>query len=56
MPDNKSINWSVFQHLATSLLELEEKKAIWSPTEKALTEAMEEKMRLYNIKIEPLSP
>ncbi|KAF8094214.1 hypothetical protein N665_0367s0003 [Sinapis alba] len=42
-------------HLATSLLEMEEEKAIWSSKEKALTEAMEEKMRLYNIKIESLS-
>ncbi|RID71302.1 hypothetical protein BRARA_C03246 [Brassica rapa] len=42
-------------HLATSLLEMEEEKAIWSSKEKALTEAMEEKMNLYNIKIESLS-
>ncbi|WZZ42118.1 hypothetical protein YC2023_038377 [Brassica napus] len=42
-------------HLATSLLEMEEEKAIWSSKEKALTEAMEEKMSLYNIKIESLS-
>ncbi|KAG5405547.1 hypothetical protein IGI04_011666 [Brassica rapa subsp. trilocularis] len=42
-------------HLATSLLEMEEEKAIWSSKEKALTEAMEENMSLYNIKIESLS-
>ncbi|XP_018492806.2 kinesin-like protein KIN-7O isoform X2 [Raphanus sativus] len=42
-------------HLANSLLEMEEEKAIWSSKEKALTDAMEEKMRLYNIKIESLS-
>lgn len=34
---------------------MEEEKAIWSSKEKALTEAMEEKMSLYNIKIESLS-
>lgn len=34
---------------------MEEEKAIWSSKEKALTDAMEEKMRLYNIKIESLS-
>ncbi|KAL0799387.1 hypothetical protein Bca101_054562 [Brassica carinata] len=42
-------------HLANSLLEMEEEKAIWSSKEKASTEAMEEKMGLYNIKIESLS-
>ncbi|VVA97081.1 unnamed protein product [Arabis nemorensis] len=42
-------------HLANSLLEMEEEKAIWSSKEKALTEAMEEKIRLYNIQIESLS-
>ncbi|CAD5322593.1 unnamed protein product [Arabidopsis thaliana] len=42
-------------HLANSLLEMEEEKAIWSSKEKALTEAVEEKIRLYNIQIESLS-
>ncbi|XP_010486612.1 PREDICTED: kinesin-like protein KIN-7O [Camelina sativa] len=42
-------------HLANSLLEMEEEKAIWSSKEKALTEAMDEKIRLYNIQIESLS-
>jgi len=45
----------VVQHLANSLLEMEEEKAIWSSKEKALTEAVEEKIRLYNIQIESLS-
>ncbi|XP_019092168.1 PREDICTED: kinesin-like protein KIN-7O [Camelina sativa] len=42
-------------HLANSLLEMEEEKAIWSSKEKSLTEATEEKIRLYNIQIESLS-
>ncbi|KAG7581089.1 Kinesin motor domain [Arabidopsis suecica] len=42
-------------HLANSLLEIEEEKAIWSSKEKALTEAVEEKIRLYSIQIESLS-
>uniref|UniRef100_A0A1J3ET78 Kinesin-related protein 4 n=4 Tax=Noccaea caerulescens TaxID=107243 RepID=A0A1J3ET78_NOCCA len=42
-------------HLANSLLEMEEEKAIWSSKEKALTDAMEEKIRLYSIQIESLS-
>ncbi|CAH8259971.1 unnamed protein product [Arabidopsis lyrata] len=42
-------------HLANSLLEMEEEKAIWSSKEKALTEAVEEKIRLYSIQIESLS-
>lgn len=45
----------VVQHLANSLLEMEEEKAIWSSKEKALTEAIEEKIRLYNIQNESLS-
>lgn len=47
--------FSVVQHLANSLLEMEEEKAIWSSKEKALTEAVEEKIRLYSIQIESLS-
>ncbi|XP_023641305.1 kinesin-like protein KIN-7O isoform X2 [Capsella rubella] len=42
-------------HLANSLLEMEEEKSIWNSKEKALTEAMEETIRLYNIQIESLS-
>ncbi|CAN8259873.1 unnamed protein product [Cochlearia groenlandica] len=42
-------------HLANSLLEMEEEKSIWSSKEKALTEAIEEKIRLHNIKDESLS-
>ncbi|CAA7059993.1 unnamed protein product [Microthlaspi erraticum] len=42
-------------HLANSLLEMEEEKAIWSSKEKALTDAMEEKIRLYSIQIKSLS-
>lgn len=34
---------------------MEEEKAIWSSKERGLTEAMEEKIRLYNIQIESLS-
>lgn len=51
----KFSNLPLVQHLANSLLEMEEEKAIWSSKEKALTDAMEEKIRLYSIQIESLS-
>uniref|UniRef100_A0A1J3K7Z1 Uncharacterized protein n=1 Tax=Noccaea caerulescens TaxID=107243 RepID=A0A1J3K7Z1_NOCCA len=41
--------------LGNSLLEMDEEKAIWKSKENALTEAMAEMIRRYNIQIESLS-